>query len=658
MPGGMAVTMPVTEEARTALARAESLAERFTGAIAMLGVAGMLFIAVVTSLDVLVLRALLNSPITGSNELTQTIFSVGIAAVLASGLANRANLRVDVLGKAFGTRGRAWLLAMGSLLTIVLFALLAWRVFGQAATSASRHSQTIILEIPLAPFQAAIAALIGLCVPVQIIVTMRDLVVATGPGAWPERAARSVRGCVLLALAIVLTAIGVTALVEAGLSGLQVIGRANPILLGILLFGLIWILVLSMVPVGVTLAGVGVIGISAIIGLTPALKVLGSETAALFSSAELALIPLFLMMGSFAIVSRLSEDVYRFSQAALGPLRGGLAMATVGGCAGFGALTGSSIATAVTIGSIGLPEMRKRGYDSGLAAGCVAAGATLGVLIPPSTIVVLYGVLTEQSIGLLYVAILIPGMISVVGYLLTIALVTRLARDLVPEPEPFSWTELVVSFRRSLAMFALFLLVMGGIFFGIFTPTEAAAVGAVLSFLIALLRGAIKRSNIWSVAAETTQSVAMVYVLIIGALIAAYFFALTGVPTRLAELVETSGLPPLAVVVVICVGYLVLGTVMDSVTIMLITASIVAPIIVNLGFDPLWWGVITVMVVELGVLTPPFGINLFLLKQLSKDTPISRIYTGVMPFVAADLLKIALLIAVPALVLWLPGLVR
>lgn len=638
------------------LFRAESAAARLAGGIAMFGVVGMLLIAVVMSLDVLVLRALLNRPIAGSNELTQTVFSIGIAAVLASGFAQRANLRVDVLSRFFGVRGKAWVTAVGSLLTAVLLGFLAWRVFGQATTSAARHSQTIILQIPLAPFQYCIALLIGLCIPVQVIVTMRDVVEAAGEKSVLARCSESLGGCLALAAGTVLAGLMVVAISHFGILGLQGMGRGDPALLGITLFLLIWLLVLAMVPVGIALAGVGVIGIASIIGLPAAMKVLGSETTALFSNAELALIPLFLMMGSFAIVSGLSEDVYRFSQAALGPLRGGLAMATIGGCAGFGALTGSSIATAVTIGSIGLPEMRKRGYDSGLAAGCVAAGATLGVLIPPSTIVVLYGVLTEQSIGKLYIAILIPGLISVLGYLLTIGLITRLSRELVPDPEPFSWRELIVSFRRSLAMFVLFALVMGGIFFGIFTPTEAAAIGAVLSFVIALFRRSIRRDQIWSVAAETTQSVAMVYVLIIGALMAAYFFALTGVPATLAGLVANSGLPPTAVVAVLCIGYLVLGTVMDSVTIMLITASIVAPIVTSLGYDPIWWGVITVMVVELGVLTPPFGVNLFLLKQLAKDTSISQIYLGVMPFVAADIIKIALLIALPVLVTWLPGL--
>ncbi|MCO5160204.1 MAG: TRAP transporter large permease subunit [Mesorhizobium sp.] len=635
---------------------AEAFLARITQAFAFVGVVTMLVIAVITSLDVLILRALLNRPIAGSNELTQTIFSVGIAAVLASGLAQRANLRVDVLSDLVGQRTKSWITAAGSLVTASLLVVLGWRVFDQASTSMLRHSQTIILELPLAPFQYAISALIWLCVPVQILVTMRDCVTAAGEGSAIGRAQRSVIGCLVLLSALVVVALAGTALIYGATLGLQSIGQADPVLVGGILFVMIWVLVLAMVPVGVALACVGVVGTAAIIGVPAALKVLGSETTALFSSVELALIPLFLMMGSFAVVSGLSEDVYRFSQAVLGPFRGGLAMATIGGSAGFGALTGSSIATAVTIGSIGLPEMRKRGYDGGFSAGCVAAGATLGVLIPPSTIVVLYGVLTEQSIGKLYIAILVPGLISVIGYLATIWIIVRLRADLAPDPEVFSLRELIWSFRRSLAMFVLFGLVIGGIFFGVFTPTEAAAVGAVLSFIIALARGAIRGDRIWSIAAETTQSVAMIYVLIMGALLAAYFFALTGIPNVLAEMVAHSGLPPIAIIIALCATYLLLGTVMDSVTIMLITASLVAPIVTNLGYDPLWWGVITVMLVELGVLTPPFGVNLFLLKQLSKDIPITRIYAGVLPFVLADIIKICVLVAIPAIITWLPGL--
>ena len=615
---------------------------------AIAGVVGFLFIGILTSIDVVVLRSILNRPIAGSNEPLQTIFAVAIAAVLASGTIRRAHLRVDVIEKYTSSRAKLWLNVAGSTLTLLFFVIISWQVFDQAHASIVRQARTIIFELPLGQFQIAISILLLLCVPAQLLVAVEDTQLAlTSQTGQPS----DLHVIIVLLFLVIFAACGL----YLALIGLEPLAAASPVLFGASLFVLIWFLVLATIPVGVALTIVGIIGTSGLIGIPGALKVLGSETTNLFANAELALIPLFLIMGSFAIVSRLSEDAYRFSQAALGSFKGGLAMATIGGSASFGALTGSSIATAVTIGSFSLPEMRKRGYEPGFAAGCVAAGATLGVLVPPSTIVVLYAILTEQSIGQLYLAILIPALISIVFYLVTIAMVARLRGRLIPDSKPFSLRELVVSFRRTLALFVLFGIIMGGIFAGVFTPTEAAAVGAILAFLIALFRRTINKSNFLALASETTQSVSMIYVLIIGALMAAYAFALTGVPNAIALGILESGLPPMGVVAMLCSAYVLLGTVMDSVTIMLITASIVAPIIERLGFNPLWWGVITVMVVELGVLTPPFGINLFLLKQMSPETPISRIYWGVIPFVVADIVKVAILLAAPILILWLPG---
>jgi tripartite ATP-independent transporter DctM subunit len=412
--------------------------------------------------------------------------------------------------------------------------------------------------------------------------------------------------------------------------------------------------ILLLVPVAAAMIVIGVVGTAVLIGMPKALNVLGSETVGLITNPELALIPLFMMMGAFASISGMASDVYRLAHAALGFQRGGIALATIAGCAGFGALTGSSVATAATIGAVALPEMRKRGYSTELAAGCVAAGGTLGQLVPPSTAIVLYAILVEESIGKLYVAVLVPGALSVVMYMIAIAVVVRMRPDAAPGRDRFDAGELWQALRRSLAVFVLFALVIGGIYSGVFTVTEAAAVGAVLTFLIALSRGTLGRGRLWHLVGETTRSVTMIYLMIIGALLVSFFMESSGLPVALTDAISASGLPPLAIIYILVIAYIVLGTALDSFTIMIVTAPIVAPLIVHLGYDPIWWGIMMVVLCELGVVSPPFGLNLFILKTLDANVTIGAVFRGVMPFVTADCIKVVILIHLPILVLWLP----
>ncbi|HEY0920737.1 TRAP transporter large permease, partial [Devosia sp.] len=297
---------------------------------------------------------------------------------------------------------------------------------------------------------------------------------------------------------------------------------------------------------------------------------------------------------------------------------------------------------------------RQRGYAASLATGCVAAGATLGQLVPPSTIIVLYAILVEESIGQLYIAILLPALLSIILYMIAIAVIVRLQPDTAPGRDPFHLLELLVALRQAIGVVILFAAVIGGIYAGIFTPTEAAAIGAVFTFAVSVLRGKLNRSTIWLVASETTRSVAMLYVLIIGALLMSFFMSVTGLPSVVIQALAASDLTPLMIIGILVVIFLVLGTVMDATAVMIMTAGIVAPLVVSLGYNPIWWGVMMVVLVEIGVVTPPFGVNLFVLKSFQKDVSLTTVYRGVMPFVAADLIKVVLLLAFPTIALWLP----
>jgi tripartite ATP-independent transporter DctM subunit len=386
-----------------------------------------------------------------------------------------------------------------------------------------------------------------------------------------------------------------------------------------------------------------------------ALNVLAIQPAAFLTNLNLAALPLFLMMGSFAAVAGLSSDVYRLAHALLGTFRGGLAMATIGGCAGFGAVTGSSVATAATIGRVAMPEMRARGYAPTLASGCVAAGGTLGNLVPPgSGPLVIFALLTESSIGQLFIASVGPAILAVILYLATIWLIVTVRPETAPHRIGREPGELLDALKRSGPVFLLFFGVLGGLYVGLFTATESAAVGAAMTFLVALLRGKLKRAAFLEVMAETTATTAIIYSLIFGALVFSFFTGISDIAENLTRWVAALGWPPLAVIALLLAIYIALGTFMESYTVMIVTLPMVTPLILGMGYDIVWWGIIMLCVVETGAITPPFGLNMFVLKSVG-DVPISTIFTGVLPFVAADLVKLAILVLIPAISLWLPS---
>ena len=417
-------------------------------------------------------------------------------------------------------------------------------------------------------------------------------------------------------------------------------------------------LILIQVPIGFSMIIVGVVGYALQAGWGPAFTILASEPSGLLASVDLATVPLFLLMGTFATAAGFSADIYNAAASFLGHRRGGLAYATIGGCAAFGAVCGSSTATAATFAKAALPEMRKRGYSDAFSTGTIAAGGTLKSLIPPSIVMILYCIVAKTFIFDLFIAAVIPALLAIALNLIAITLMVRLRPDAAPIAQAVPWPERWAALRRAGPVLALLVAVFAGLYSGIFTVNEAASVAAVLSLVFALARGRMNWSNVWTGLRESASATAMIYIIIIGASVFTYFITLARVPEALVDLISHLDIPPIGIVFALLLAYLVLGAVFDEIAAMLITLPFVLPVIQQLGYDPVWWGIINVVVIELGMIIPPIGIIVFVLHGMAPDIPIRTIYRGVTPFIAADLLLLALLASFPMIAMWLPALLR
>jgi C4-dicarboxylate transporter DctM subunit len=371
-------------------------------------------------------------------------------------------------------------------------------------------------------------------------------------------------------------------------------------------------------------------------------------------SYTLSVVPLFVLMGNFVTRAGMSRDLYQAAYALVGHRRGGLSMATIAACAGFGAICGSSIATTATMARVAMPEMERYHYNPALAAGSVCAGATLGILIPPSVIMVIYGIMTETSIGALFAAGVLPGLVATGFYLAAAAWITRRHPSWGPPGDKAPWAERRAALGRIWGVMLLFTLVMGGMYGGFFTPTEAAGVGATGGFAFAWARRALTVKMLVDVLVESARTSAMLFTIVIGASLFAGFLNFTELPSALRDFVTGLGAHPMVVIVAICLVYVILGTAMESLSMMLLTVPIFFPLVTALGFDPVWFGIIVVCVIEISLITPPVGMNIFVLSSVVPGIPTATIWRGVMPFVGADMLRMATLITFPAISLWLP----
>ncbi len=429
----------------------------------------------------------------------------------------------------------------------------------------------------------------------------------------------------------------------------------NPAILGYIAILVLILLIFSRMHIGIAMGLVGFLGFACILGFDKALALLKTVPYTTFASRDMSVIPLFILMGSFGFAAGMSEDLYRTIHKFIGHLKGGLAMATVVACACFAAISGSSLATAATLGRVAMPEMRKYNYDPGLATGSIAAGGSIGILIPPSVILIIYGIITEQSIAKLFLAGFIPGVLEAVFYIFTISVLTRRNPALAPAGPRYTTREKLLSLTKVWEVLILFIVVIGGIYAGIFTPTEAAGIGAFGTLCFALMRRKMTWENFKLSLSGTINTTGMLFLIVLGAMILGYFFSVSRLPFELATFV--SGLPVSRYIILalILVVILLLGCIMDSLAIVLLTIPVFYPIIQQLGFNPIWFGIIVVRVTEMGLITPPVGLNVYVIQGITGER-METVFRGVIPFIIADVCEIIFLILIPQLALFLPGL--
>ena len=420
-------------------------------------------------------------------------------------------------------------------------------------------------------------------------------------------------------------------------------------------FAVLLVLMAIRIPIGVAMLGVGIAGYGLTNGWMPLLAYLKTAPYYQFSTYSLSVIPLFVLMGEFATHAGMSRALYRTAAVFLGHRRGGLAMASIGGCAAFGAICGSSLATAATMGQVALPEMRRYNYSGALSTGALAAGGTLGILIPPSVILVLYALMAEQSIAKMFVAAIVPGLLAAFGYILAVAVFVRRHPEDGPAGPRASLGEKLAALGETWSIIAIFALVIVGMYRGWFTPTEAAAVGAAGAGLLAVLHGGMRLKGLLECLRGTATTSAMIFLILLGAEMFNAFLAQTRSPMLAAEAITSSGLSPMLVLMAMLLLYLALGCVMDSMSMLLLTVPIFFPLVTSLGFDPVWFGIIVVVVTEISLITPPVGLNVFVLKGVVGDVTTATIFRGVTPFWMVDILRLILLLLLPGIVLFLPN---
>ena len=420
-------------------------------------------------------------------------------------------------------------------------------------------------------------------------------------------------------------------------------------------FVALFVLMMLRVPVGMAMGLVGITGYSVIVGAGPALKLVGQTSLRTVTDYTFGVIPMFMLMGAFVSASGLSRELFKAADGVLGHLRGGLGIATVVACGGFAAICGSSVATAATFSTVAYPEMRRFGYPQSFSTGVIAAGGTLGAMLPPSTVLAVYAILTQQDIGKLFMAGVLPGVLAMLMYVATIALVVRVRPRFLPAGAVKPWRERAAAMRLVWAPLVLFVFVIGGLYGGFFTPTEAGGVGASGAFLLGVLRKRLNRANTREALLQATRTAAAVFTVLIGALLFGYFLTITQTPQKLTAFLTGLGVGRYGVLALIMLMYLVLGCLMDAMAMIILTVPIIFPVVTALGFDPIWFGVIIVMTVELGLIHPPVGMNVFVIKSVVKDVSFTTIFKGVLPFVATDIVRLIILIAFPMVALWLPN---
>ena len=421
-------------------------------------------------------------------------------------------------------------------------------------------------------------------------------------------------------------------------------------------FAILLLMVFLGFPLGFAMVAVGFVGFGLVRGWEPALETVGQLILDFAMSYSFSVLPLFVLMGAFVYRAALSEDLYDASNAWLGHYKGGLAMATVAACGGFSAVSGSSVATAATMAKVAMPSMRRYRYNENLAAGTIAAGGTMGILIPPSIALVIYGIIVEEDVGKLFIAGIVPGIITIALYIFVIKVLITFRPSLGPRGPWTPWKERFFALKGVWGMIVLFLLVLGGIYLGVFTPTEAGGIGAVGAVAFAVSRRKMGWRGFCGALIEAGQTTAMVFSVAFGAIILSNFMNISGMPNQIVDWVNSLEIAPITVVLVICLIYVLLGCVFEGIGMILLTVPIFFPVVQSLGFDLIWFGIVVIMVTEISLITPPIGMNVFVLKTIMPEMSLWGIFAGISPFFVADIVRLLLIVFIPGLTLYLPSL--
>jgi C4-dicarboxylate transporter DctM subunit len=613
-----------------------------------LNVAGLVFLALMmllTTADVIG-RYIFNTPLTGAFELTEFMMAVVIAFGLSYTQVKKGHVNVDVVTEKLSKRVQAVINSITCLMFLCLFVLISWRLILYAERLRLANQTSASLYIPVFPF-IDLVALGGI---ILCLVLVADLLGYLAEATKGKRWWSWTGLLILVAMVVFIFSLPVW--------GQGFLFKLDPIVAGYAGIGLLIVMLFSGMPVGVVMALVGFLGIAYVTGINPALTSIGTTPYSTAASYSMSVVPLFILMGAFTYYAGMTKELYDTAQSWLGRLPGGLALATIGASAAFAAVSGSSVAATATIGMVALPEMKKYKYGDMLSTASIAAGGGLAIMIPPSTVLVIYGILTETSIGKLLLAGFVPGIILSLLYMLAIYIWCLIDPQIGPKGPKTTFIQKIKSFKDTWAVFGLFVLVMGGLYAGLFTPTEGAGIGAFGAFAIGLIRRRLKWKGFVDSLKETMETSAMVFVILIGANIFGYFLTVSRVPNELSAVILNLEVSPNIIMVVILLIYLFLGCIMSSLAMIVLTIPIFFPIVVALGFDPIWFGIIIVLVVEMGQLTPPVGINVYIIHGIAKTVPMYTIFKGIVPFLFAQFVLTALLMAWPQIATFVPSMMK
>ncbi|MDP2917002.1 MAG: TRAP transporter large permease subunit, partial [Dehalococcoidia bacterium] len=633
-------------ESTTAFNRIARWLERIAGSLGWwfngAGAAILAVMMVLVTVDVC-LRYFFNRPLSGTYEIVELMMAVLVFGALAYTAIKKSHISIDAVTSRLSPGNQGAIASIASLIGIALCILIAWQTALWGNKQWLAGQLTTSTNIPIYPFVWFAAfgfALLGLVLIVHFI---KSLAQSLENSRWQTR--------LNLALGLVLTVL-VVAYAIWGKSLSLDLSRSMVGIIGVV--GLL-ILLFSNMYVGFAMGIIGFLGYSYLANTGSALGVLGTGPFSFSSSYTMSVIPLFVLMGEFAFHAGLTRELYGTAYRWLGHLPGGLAMATIGGCAGFSAICGSTTATAATVGVVALPEMKRYKYDPSLATACVASGGTLGIMIPPSIGLVVYGIIASQSIGKLFMAGILPGLLLSLLFMIVIYFLCKRNPLLGPPGEKTSFTQKMVSLKGTWTVIVLFFLVMGGIYFGIFTPTEGAAIGAAGAFVITVSKRKFNKQVITRSFLESTKNTAMVMFVLMGAEVFSKFLTVSRITNDIATFVSGLAVPPIAIFTIILLVYLVLGCFLSTLAMVIITVPIFLPVLVTLGYDPIWFGVISILVCEMGLITPPVGMNVFVIQGLVKDVPMYTIFKGIWPFLIAEIVATYILVAFPQIALFLPS---